>query len=83
MKGFVSLIVSLMAIVMFIIVAVNMPVVDAFISVMFPYLDANGKLLAYLFKLTLLFSPSLLILGYHAFAQIQAEFDYGQGRRYM
>lgn len=83
MKGFVSLIVSLMAILMFIIMAVSMPVVDAFITVMFPYLDANGRILAYLFKMVLLFSPSLLILGYHAFAQIRAEFDYDSGRRYV
>lgn len=83
MKGFVSLIVVMMAIVMFIIVAVSMPVVDAFIGVMFPYLDTNGKILAYIFKAVLLFAPSLLILGYHALAQLRAEFDYAEGRRYI
>ena len=82
MRGFVSLIVSLLAILMFIIMAVSMPVVDAFIAVMFPYLDGTGKVLAYLFKLTLLFSPSLMILGYHALSQLRAEMDYG-GRRYI
>jgi len=80
MKGFMSLIVSLLAIVMFLIIMVLMPLVDSFSIAFIPWLDGNGRMMVYLFKIVLLSSPILFILGYHAVTYLKNQ-EFG-GRQF-
>jgi len=57
-----------------------MPLVDSFSIAFIPWLDGNGRMMVYLFKIVLLSSPILFILGYHAVTYLKNQ-EFG-GRQF-